>query len=878
MIDLKDDFPQLETLHLRDNYRSTGSICRAADSLMAKAPGSDNRLPLKAVKGVGMQVSYMEYDSQDDKSNGVLEQILQLEEEGMPLGEMAVCCHTNQQAEYYQSRLLCAGVPHRLLSGRNFWKRKEVKDIMAYMRLVANPGDNVALRRVINIPARKIGPRTVETLSVRASEKNCRLAEMLFGDMVGANPLQSCEPPPFPPAEEMGHGARKGLTAIRQIIWNGRRTACKPGSSFSDVLQTVLSESGYEAHVKGDKCGAEKDTGNDHDLRWSYVMKLPDALMEIQNNMPNGDVSSEPSTEKQSSPSTLDALRYCGGNVALMTDNKADIQNSDSGRGRVNVTTFHGAKGLEFNGVFLIGCQEGILPWKNGNMEEERRLFYVGITRAKERLFISWVGNRSIFLAGMLPDDDGVREAVGQRRVCQATSYAQQPEPVLDAANNFSAFGGSYAEQVTSGNSSRKKYIPQRGREPSSSPEGAQVMGGNRICDGPAGKLPASQGGCLPHQASSAGTTISIQAGCSSEAGPSVRSAPDAAYPEAAVGPLWAALCDKFCACNGPDFVATSCCAFGNLASSSTPSTSTSTNIRTATYASATAASPSQSALPFPPSSSNSGTPSLTNTSLASVSPALYLLLLLLPQPIGGQVSHAGTVPGFPPPPPARRSKPHGPSQPEHKQQQQRKLHRGGRIPEEMQKGAWKPPKDTKELPGIHAIDSTPASDPPTSEEEEARGRWATYRQRMSTETSAVCGCPWDNPNLMLDLVDVIYLLLDAKGRLAMCRSRISPLCARQRTEFCSIDWAEVVKYARYLCLRRADSVLAVRVLRIITTYIDPAVVSTNVFLSGNERNWKSKNPAQNPDRPILEGHGTFTCWAPCVLLNNVVYYLNTYS
>ncbi|MFH1175460.1 MAG: UvrD-helicase domain-containing protein [bacterium] len=279
---------------------------------------------------------------------------------GLGYKDFAVLYRTNAQSRAIEEAFLTAGIPYRIVGGLKFYSRKEVKDILAYLRLILNPRDKVSIARVINVPARGIGQTTLEkllkTLDLGAEEA---LAEIKSVDAINGS-------------------KQKAIDSFFKLIDKTREQFFSPPSGgelpvgLSHLIDFILKASGYDKYIQTDK---------DAEARWENIQELFTAV-EKYNNRP-----------------VEEALKMFLEEVALV----ADTDEVDSDHNVVNLMTLHSSKGLEFNTVFIAGMEENILPHSrstNGNaeeMEEERRLCYVGMTRAKERLFLIYAQIRRLY-------------------------------------------------------------------------------------------------------------------------------------------------------------------------------------------------------------------------------------------------------------------------------------------------------------------------------------------------------------------------------------------------------------------------------------------------------------------------------------------------
>ena len=383
----RDDYADAKVILLEQNYRSTQTILDAANAVISR---NRHRVPkeLFTDRGDGARITiYQAYDEHDE-GNFILDEIARLQErrEVAP-GECAIMYRTNAQSRAVEEAFVRRGVPYRLVGATRFYSRREVKDVMAYLRLAQNPHDDVSMRRVINVPPRRIGATSMNRLSAWATPLDISLytaLRLLGGD---AEPDLQARAPQHP----FNKGALSAFLDFYAMLqeWREARATLSPGQ----LLDRILEESGYREWLRDGS-----DEGED---RWNNVQELRKV-----------------SAAYEEMPADL-ALDSFLEEVALVSD-------TDDYEGTAAVPTLltlHAAKGLEFGAVFIVGVEEGLLPHNRSfedpdEMEEERRLAYVGITRAKDRLYLlhafrrgSWGGSdmaeRSRFL------DDLPRHLIG---------------------------------------------------------------------------------------------------------------------------------------------------------------------------------------------------------------------------------------------------------------------------------------------------------------------------------------------------------------------------------------------------------------------------------------------------------------------------------
>ncbi len=353
ILSFEKDYPEARVILLEQNYRSTRKILETATKVISS---NKQRKPnrLWTENEVGEPVSVIETYTEQDEAQFVVSEIDRLvEKEGMKLSDCAVMYRTNAQSRALEEAFVRYGMPYKLVAGTRFYERREVKDILAYLRLILNPNDNVSLLRIINVPQRGIGDTTQNKLSNWARSTGLSIFETL---RLAAQPATGDDKvqPPFSPATTKA--LLKFLALMEEIV--GQSTKL----NLLELLDLVFSRIGYKEHLLAEQEGEE---------RWETVMELRTVAEEYQDMPPP------------------DGLASFLEGVALISD----VDSFDETVPAVTLITLHQAKGLEFPVVFIVGMEEGHLPHFRSlddptQMEEERRLAYVGITRAKKRVYL----------------------------------------------------------------------------------------------------------------------------------------------------------------------------------------------------------------------------------------------------------------------------------------------------------------------------------------------------------------------------------------------------------------------------------------------------------------------------------------------------------
>ena len=398
-------FTGAKTIRLEQNYRSTANILNAANSVIKNNMGRKGKT-LWTKNGEGDKVQVYTAENEQDEASHIADVIGQHLKEGGHLADHAILYRMNAQSAPIESYFTRAGIPHKIVGGQRFNDRKEVKDIHSYMSIVANPRDDVRLRRIINEPARKIGMTTIEKIGELAASKGVPMMEII--------------------AHVRDYPELQRAAAALERFYEMYRELCDLSVSepLDQFVGDVIAKSGYEAMLK-----AMKEEG---ETRRENLGQLVSSIKTYADQ--NGE------------DATLSGFLE---EVALISDLDSYDNDADS----VTMMTIHSAKGLEFPYVFVVGMEDGIFPgemakYNEEDMEEERRLCYVAITRAKKELYLSTSRTRMIF---------------GQTRRNPPSAFLSEIDPgLLDEPQSpeltgygggFGAGYGSYSTNVPGGRS-----------------------------------------------------------------------------------------------------------------------------------------------------------------------------------------------------------------------------------------------------------------------------------------------------------------------------------------------------------------------------------------------------------------------------------------
>lgn len=347
ILDFEKDYPKATVIRLEQNYRSTKLILDAAHSVISRnAARKDKKLWTENDKGDRITFYYA-LDEITEADFIVNEVYRRIRETDIPLKEIAVFYRTNAQSRIIEDKFRRAGIRYRLVGGLQFYARMEIKDLLAYLRIINNPNDIISLKRIINIPPRGIGDTTVDKIEEFAMHASLSLLD-------GFRQVDS-----VPDIKEAQKSSIKRFVSMVDRLAQG-----KGQLSLEELMKTIVSESGYLDYWQTDPTPKARE-------RVDNIQELVSAIAEYE--------------EEKEGATLEDFLNQ----VALMTD----FDREDTTDDRVTLMTMHAAKGLEFDMVFIAGMNENIFPHRNcleeqDGIEEERRLCYVGITRARKKLFL----------------------------------------------------------------------------------------------------------------------------------------------------------------------------------------------------------------------------------------------------------------------------------------------------------------------------------------------------------------------------------------------------------------------------------------------------------------------------------------------------------
>lgn len=384
ILEFEKDFPGVKVIRLEQNYRSTSRILKAAGEVVKQNFGRKGKT-LWTENPEGEPIQYRRVDSDREEARFVSREIYKLRGTGIPLEEMAVFYRTNAQSRQIEEALVSEAIPYHIVGGVRFYARMEIKDILAYLRVLDNPADEISLKRIINVPARGIGAATIDRISFQAASNGTTLYQALqeapTGSLLGSGP--------------------RGKVAAFAIMMESFRDLLA-SKDLVNITRVVMEESGYLTRLKESR--DEEDAE-----RLENLEQLVAAVEEFSEKNPEAGLS--------------EFLEQ----VSLVSD----LEQDEHGKPSVTLMTLHAAKGLEFKAVFMIGMEERLFPHIRAlddldGMEEERRLCYVGMTRARERLYLLNARRRYLF---------------GQEQSNQPSRFLRDiPAELLDEGDNASLF------------------------------------------------------------------------------------------------------------------------------------------------------------------------------------------------------------------------------------------------------------------------------------------------------------------------------------------------------------------------------------------------------------------------------------------------------
>ncbi|MEU1407411.1 DNA helicase PcrA [Streptomyces sp. NPDC005728] len=369
ILQFEEDYPNATTILLEQNYRSTQTILSAANAVIER---NESRRPknLWTNAGQGARITGYVADTEHDEAQFVADEIDRLTDAGeAKSGDVAVFYRTNAQSRVFEEVFIRVGLPYKVVGGVRFYERKEVRDVLAYLRVLANPEDSVPLRRILNVPKRGIGERAEAMIDALSQREKISFPQALKR------------------VDEAYGMAARSTNAVKRfnVLMEDLRTIVESGAGPATVLEAILERTGYLAELQA-------STDPQDETRIENLQELAAVALEFEQERGQGAATSGTAAPGGTLSDFLEQ-------VALVADSD-QIPDEEDGDGVITLMTLHTAKGLEFPVVFLTGMEDGVFPHmralgQNKELEEERRLAYVGITRARERLYLTRSALRS---------------------------------------------------------------------------------------------------------------------------------------------------------------------------------------------------------------------------------------------------------------------------------------------------------------------------------------------------------------------------------------------------------------------------------------------------------------------------------------------------
>lgn len=413
ILNFEEEYPDARIIKLEQNYRSTGNILNAANAVIRHNEGRKDKT-LWTAREEGALIQYKQYENEYQEAEQIAYQILENRVRNeMNYSDFAVLYRTNAQSRVMEEKLIMKNIPYKIYGGQNFYSRLEIKDLLAYLRIIVNSSDDISVKRIINVPKRGIGAATIAKVDEYAIRQEISFLDALYQ----AEDIPS-----------IGKAALK-IAKFTDLISNLRELWQK-GAKVSELFEELLTQTGYEEEL--------------------IIEHTEESLARVENidELRNKIVTYEETTEHPQLEELLEE-------IALV----AEVDSLNSSDDKVVLMTIHSAKGLEFPYVFLCGMEDGLFPGSmtihsesTEEMEEERRLCYVGITRAKDRLFLSSARQRMMHGANSYnPVSRFVKEIPqelldmgGYRKVLNPTQTEPRPASISSAFTSKPSYGKTF--------------------------------------------------------------------------------------------------------------------------------------------------------------------------------------------------------------------------------------------------------------------------------------------------------------------------------------------------------------------------------------------------------------------------------------------------
>ncbi|WP_156723048.1 DNA helicase PcrA [Streptomyces apocyni] len=450
ILQFEEDYPDATTILLEQNYRSTQTILTAANAVIER---NESRRPknLWTNAGAGARITGYVADTEHDEAQFVAEEIDRLTDAGdAKAGDVAIFYRTNAQSRVFEEIFIRVGLQYKVVGGVRFYERKEVRDVLAYLRVLSNPEDSVPLRRILNVPKRGIGDRAEAMIDALAQRERISFSQALRR------------------VDEAYGMAARSANAVKRFntLMEELRTIAESGVGPATVLEAVLERTGYLAELQA-------STDPQDETRIENLQELAAVALEFEQEKTEAAASVESESAggegaggEGGGAAASGTLSEFLERVALVADSDQIPDEDDDGSGVITLMTLHTAKGLEFPVVFLTGMEDGVFPHMRAlgqvkELEEERRLAYVGITRARERLYLTRATMRSAWGQPSYNPPSRFLEEIPDQHLEWKRTGPSVPAPTSSRGGGSGGSGGSGA--VSSLTSSLSSSRARRG-------------------------------------------------------------------------------------------------------------------------------------------------------------------------------------------------------------------------------------------------------------------------------------------------------------------------------------------------------------------------------------------------------------------------------
>ncbi len=378
ILNFEADYPDSGTIRMEQNYRSTPVILEAANHLIKNNFMRKPKALWTEKKG-GAKIELFNADDEDAEAKYVVQNVMKYKTQGRSFADQVIFYRVHAQSRVLEEELMRANIPYKIVGGTRFYDRKEIKDVIAYLRLVAYPHDEVSLKRVINVPARGIGKKAMETLEAEALGRTWEEVLQDLPNIKGLTPR-----------------VQKSLGSF--YAWLTKLRKKQGEMTIHEILEKVLEDTGYVAALEAERTPEAQARLENIEEFFSVIEDFVERFVE-QNNEIASSFSQTPRKDVIANEAKQSQLALFLDSIELVTD----LDAWDQGTNVLTLMTLHTAKGLEFPIVYMVGMEEGIFPHINScmgpsdDLEEERRLCYVGITRAREKLHLSYATERRMY-------------------------------------------------------------------------------------------------------------------------------------------------------------------------------------------------------------------------------------------------------------------------------------------------------------------------------------------------------------------------------------------------------------------------------------------------------------------------------------------------